>query len=234
CLASGLRNLVRINLSKNSLLTDKSMYCLSKKCVKLEEVVFVDCTLITMKGVRFMLHNSRNVRMSVVSGLHANESLFVDGVRSGRCLCELSFKDLNFSDEFLDGIMEVCVPLKSVSFVDCNKYSIGGLLRLLHAYRLIMKACVPLKSVSECLCDLHVKLAHACLGKEEDVVMDVLKRPNSSIKYLNLSANSDMSDECLVKITSVCPNLKVLHVSSCSRIMGSIGEILIIVMKLGT
>ncbi|GJR02379.1 F-box/LRR-repeat protein 3 [Tanacetum coccineum] len=154
CLASGLRNLVRINLSKNSLLTDKSMYCLSEKCVRLEEVVFVDCTLITMKGVRFMLDNSRNVRMigmSVVSGLHGNESLFVDG---------------------------------------------------------------------------HVELAHACLGKEEDVVMDVLKRPNLSIKYLNLSANSDMSDECLVKITSVCPNLNLLHVSSCSRITGSVGETL--------
>ncbi|GJY55710.1 F-box/LRR-repeat protein 3, partial [Tanacetum coccineum] len=263
-LASGLRNLVRINLSKNSLLTDKSMYCLSEKCVRLEEVVFVDCTLITMKGVRFMLDNSRNVRMigmSVVSGLHGNESLFVDGVRSGRCLSELSFKDSDFSDEFLDGIVEARVPLKSVSFVDCNKYSIGGLLRLLHAYRLIkfldLSRNYSLSDdsvivLSECLRDLvttrfnfckltstalfaliknclsleHVELAHACLGKEEDVVMDVLKRPNLSIKYLNLSANSDMSDECLVKITSVCPNLNLLHVSSCSRITGSVGETL--------
>nr|GEU93818.1 hypothetical protein [Tanacetum cinerariifolium] len=264
CLASGLRNLVRIDLSKNSLLTDKSIYCLSEKCVRLEEVVFVDCALITMKGVRFMLDNSRNVRMigmSVVSGLHGNGSLFVDGVRSGRCLSELSFRDSDFSDEFLDGIVEARVPLKSVSFVDCNKYSIGGLLRLLHAYRLIkfldLSRNYSLSDdsvivLSECLRDLvtvkfnfckltsaalfalienclsleHVELAHACLGKEEDVVMEVLKRPNLSIKYLNLSANSDMSDECLVKITSVCPNLKVLHVSSCSRITGSIGEIL--------
>ncbi|GJZ09889.1 putative polyprotein [Tanacetum coccineum] len=93
--------------------------------------------LITMKGVRFMLHNSRNVRMSLVSGLHGNESLFVDGVRSGRCLSELSFKDSNFSDEFLDGIVQARVPLKSMSFVDCNKYSIGGLLNVVTSYRLI-------------------------------------------------------------------------------------------------
>ncbi|GKC30294.1 F-box/LRR-repeat protein 3, partial [Tanacetum coccineum] len=243
CLASGLRNLVRTNLSKNSLLTDKSKYCLSENCVRLKVVMFVDCTLITMKGVRFMLHNSRNVRTSLVSGLHGNESLFVDGVRSGRCLSELNFKDSKFPDEFLDGIVEARVPLKSVSFVDCNKYSIGGLLMLLHAYRLIkfldLSRNYSLSDdsvivLSKCLRDLvtvrfnfckltstalfvliknclsleHVKLAHACLGKEEDVVMVVLKRPNSSIKYLNLSANSDMSDECLVKITSVCPNLK--------------------------
>ncbi|PWA34948.1 Leucine-rich repeat, cysteine-containing subtype [Artemisia annua] len=264
CLASGLRNLVRVNLSKNSLLTDKSMYFLSEKCVRLEEVVVVDCTLITMRGVRFVLDNSRNVRvmgMSVVLGLRGNESLFVDGGRSGRFLSELSFKDSDFSDEFLDGIVEARLPLKSVSFVDCNKYSINGLLRLLHAYQLIkfldLSRNYSLSDdsvvvLSECLSDLvkarfnfckltstalfalvknclsleHVELSHTCLGKEEGAVMDVLKRPNSSIKYMNLSANSDMSDELLVQITSVCPKLKVLHVSSCSRITGSIGEIL--------
>ncbi|GJU84215.1 F-box/LRR-repeat protein 3, partial [Tanacetum coccineum] len=43
CLASGLRNLVRTNLSKNSLLTDKSKYCLSENCVRLKVVMFVDC-----------------------------------------------------------------------------------------------------------------------------------------------------------------------------------------------
>nr|GEU32679.1 hypothetical protein [Tanacetum cinerariifolium] len=176
CLASGLRNLVRIDLSKNSLLTDKSMFCLSEKCVRLEEVVFVDCALIKMKGVRFMLDNVRTIEMSVVSGLHGNESLFMDGVRN-----------YSLSDDPVIVLSECLRDLVKARFNFCKLTSIA-------LFALIRN----------CLSVEHVELSHACLFKEEDVVIDVLKRPNSSIKYLNLSSNSDMSDECLVEITLDC------------------------------
>ncbi|KAF7140111.1 hypothetical protein RHSIM_Rhsim06G0134500 [Rhododendron simsii] len=54
------------------------------------------------------------------------------------------------------------------------------------------------------------------LGGGEDEATDIVKNPR--IKSLNLEDNSNLSDECLAKLASVCPSLEVLIVSSCKAI----------------
>ncbi|KAJ0436490.1 putative F-box domain, leucine-rich repeat domain superfamily [Helianthus annuus] len=268
-LCCGLRNLVKINISMNPLLTDRSLVNLSSKCLRLQEITMLKCIMITMKGVRFMLHNSPNLRsvsMCLISNIHGTDSLFVDAT-SGRCLSELHFSDSDISDEFLDSIVKARVPLKSVCFSDSGSYSIDGLLRFLHAYHSLkfldlsksyqlcdssivdlsryfrdlvsikLNSCHKLTHTSlfaliiNCPFLEHVEMEHASLGKEEDLntIINVLYNvhtKSSSMKSLNLGWNSHLTDECLSKITSICPNLTQLDVSSCSGITRSIGEVL--------
>lgn len=265
-LSSGLKNLTKINISMNPLLTDQSLFDLSSNCLRLKEISFAKCTMITTKGVRFMLHNSPNLRsisMFLISSLHGSDSLFMNPAISGRALCSLHFKDSEISDEFLNSIVEARIPLRCVSLSGCTGYSIMGILTLLHAYQsltfldLTKSVCLSDEAVialsrylhdlvsitlSSCInltCTALLAVINNCpflesiemeetkLGSEEDKVMDVMKHlnSNSSIKTLNLARSSHLSNECLVKITSVCPNLKQLDLSSCSRLLGSLGEI---------
>ncbi|KAI3777738.1 hypothetical protein L1987_47540 [Smallanthus sonchifolius] len=269
-LSSGLRNLVKINISMNPLLTDKSLFDLSSNCLRLEEISFSRCIMITMKGIRFMLHNSPNLRsisMCLISSIHGTDSLFVNPVTSGRRLSSLHFNDSDISDEFLNSIVKARVPLKSVALSDSCSYSIDGLSSFLHAYHSLkfldltknnhlcdnsviavsqylrnlvsvkLNFCHKLTSTSlfafiiNCSVLEHVEMEHTSLGKEEDedTFMNVLNgghAKSSSIKSLNLGWNSHLTDECLLKITLVCPNLKQLDVSACSGVTWSIGEIL--------
>lgn len=264
-LSSGLKNLIKINISMNHLLTDNSVFYISSNCLRLQEIALIDCTLITMKGVRFMLHNSPNLRtisMCFISNFHGTSSLFMNPATSGRSLCSLHFKDSDISDEFLNSIAKAHIPLKSISLSSCKGYTIDGISSLLYAYQSLeflditrntslcdksimalsqylhdlvsvkLNFCRKLTSttmftlINTCSFLEHIEMKHTDLGKEEDTIMDFVKHPNSSIKSLNLAGNAYLSDECLVKITSFCPNLKLLDVSSCSGITGSLGEIL--------
>ncbi|KAL8189071.1 hypothetical protein R6Q57_029332 [Mikania cordata] len=268
-LSSGLRNLTKLNISMNPLLTDKSLVDLSLNCLHLQEILFVKCIMITMKGVRFMVHNSPNLRsisMCLISNIHGTDSLFINPVTSGRCLSSLHFIDSDISDEFLNSVVQADIQLKSVSLSDSCSYSIDGLSSFLHAYHSLkfvnltknnslcdnsiialspylhdlvsvkLNFCHKLTSTSlfaliiNCLVLEHVEMEHTSLGKEDqDTCMNVLNdahKKSLSIKSLKLGWNSHMSDECLLKIALVCPNLKKLDVSSCSGIASSLGKIL--------
>ncbi|KAK9054641.1 hypothetical protein SSX86_025720 [Deinandra increscens subsp. villosa] len=269
-LSSGLKNLMKLNISMNPLLTDKSLFDLSSNCLCLQEISFLKCIMITMKGVRFMLHNSPNLRsisMCLISNIHGSDSLFINPVTSGRCLSSLRFNDSDISDEFLDSIVKACIPLKSVSLSDCCKYSIDGLSSFLSTYHSLkfldltknhplcdnsiialsqylhdlvtikLNFCHKLTSTSlfalivNCSVLENIEMEHTSLGKEEDHdsfmnILNDLPTKASSIKSLNLGWNSHLTDECLLRITLVCPKLKQLDVSACSGLTLSLGEIL--------
>lgn len=266
-LSLGLKNLVKLNISMNNLLTDKSLIDLSSNCLRLEEMVFVDCTMITMQGVRFMMHNSPNIRtisMCLIPHVHGSESLFMNVATSGRRLSSLHFKDSDISDEFLNAIVEARIPLKRLSLPGCSCFTINGISNLLRAYQSLefldlskynslsdnsiiglsqhlnnlvsikLNFCSKLTStallalINNCSFLEHIEMKETGLGNEDDSVMGFVKdpHPNLNIKSLKLSGNSHLNDECLLKITSVCPNLNLLDVSSCSGVTFSLGEIL--------
>nr|XP_043615449.1 F-box/LRR-repeat protein 3 [Erigeron canadensis] len=260
-LACGLKNLIKINLSMNVLLTDKALFELSAYCKRLQEVMFVNCTMITMSGVRFLLQNSLELTKIGMSHIGTTESLFVDPATSGRCLSSISFKDSDVDDEFLGTIVEASIPLKSVSLPGCHKYSVNGIVSLVCAYQSIeildlsrnkslsdrsvvdlsrylhdlvsvkfnfcgkLTTAALLALINNCPFLENVEMVHTNLGKEEDAVMGAVKQPNLRVKSLKLAGNLHLSNGGLVKITSVCPNLRLLDVSSCTGLAGSLGEV---------
>ncbi|XP_023744103.1 F-box/LRR-repeat protein 3 [Lactuca sativa] len=265
-LSSGLKNLTKINISMNHLLTDNSLSYLSLNCLRLQEVSFIDCTMITMEGVRFMLHNSPNITsisMRIISNLHRYSSLFINPTTSGKTLSSLHFKDSDISYEFLEAITKSQIQLKSISLSNCKGYTIDGIWNLLYTYqslefldlskndsftdtsitglshylhhlitiklnfcKLTSKSLFTL--IKNCPSLEEIEMKNTDLGKEEeeDTVTGIAIHPNLSIKFLNLSGNANLTDECLIKIASVCPNLRFLDVSSCSSITSSIDEVL--------
>ncbi|XP_058218724.1 uncharacterized protein LOC131329559 [Rhododendron vialii] len=62
----------------------------------------------------------------------------------------------------------------------------------------------------------YISMIGTNLGGGGDEATDIVKNPR--IKSLNLEDNSNLSDECLAKLASVCPSLEVLLVSSCKGI----------------
>ncbi|KAI3785988.1 hypothetical protein L1987_45114 [Smallanthus sonchifolius] len=266
-LSTGLKNLVKINISMNPLLTDKSLFYLSSNCLRLQEISFEKCVMITMKGVQFMLHNSPNlisISMRLITNIHGTDSLFVNPATSCRRLSTLCFKDSDISNELLDSIVKARFPLRSVCFSDCGSYSMAGLSSFLHAYHSLkfldltktrflsdrsvialsqylhdlvsvklnfchkVTGTALLALINNCSFLEHVEMQHTNLGKEEDSITNIGNHlhTKSSIKSLNLGWNSHLIDDCLLKISSVCPNLKQLDVRSCAGITRSIGEIL--------
>ncbi|XP_071731847.1 EIN3-binding F-box protein 1-like isoform X2 [Rutidosis leptorrhynchoides] len=260
-MALRLKNLVKIDLSMNILLTDNSLLDLSMNCVRLQEVKFLNCMMITMKGLRYVLKNCTDIRtiyMSVIRSLHGTDSPFVYSATSCRRLSSLYFKDSDVSDEFLRSIMEARIPLMKLCLPGCYRYTISGITSVLSAYqsltyldcsrnnclsdetviasspylrnvvkiklnfccRLTGKALFAL--INNCSFLEEIKMEHTDLGTEAVAFMGVVKRNNFSIKTLKLAGNSYLTDDCLLRITSVCPNLKFLDVSS-SRIAGCVG-----------
>ncbi|CAK9168954.1 unnamed protein product [Ilex paraguariensis] len=61
----------------------------------------------------------------------------------------------------------------------------------------------------------EIEMKRTKLGKE-DLFIDFTKNPR--IKCLNLARNPYLSDGCLKKFASICPNLEILDLSSCSDI----------------
>lgn len=263
-LSSRLKNLTKINISMNHLLTDNSLSYLSSNCSRLQDVSFIDCTMITMEGVRFLLDNSPNITsisMCLISNLHGTSSLFINPTTSGKSLRSLHFKDSDISYEFLDAITKAQIRLKSICLSNCKGYTIDGIWNLLYTYQSLefldlskndsltdtsitslshyLHHLVSIKLnfckltsnslftlIKNCPLLEDIEMKNTDLGKKEHTFTSVYKTPNSSIKFLNLSLNAHLTDECLIKIASVCPNLKFLDVSSCSGITFAIDEVL--------
>ncbi|KAL4584596.1 hypothetical protein LXL04_009200 [Taraxacum kok-saghyz] len=263
-LSSGLKNLTKINISMNHLLTDNSLSHLSSNCLHLQEISFVDCTMITMEGVRFLLDNSPNITsisMCLISNLHGTSSLFINPTTSGKTLRTLHFKDSDISYEFLDAITKAQTQLKSISLSNCKGYTIDGIWNLLYTYqslefldlskndsltdtsitglshylhhiitiklnfcKLTTKSLFTL--IKNCPSVEDIEMKNTDLGKEEEQHTSSITPPNSSIKSLNLSGNTHLTNDSLINIASVSPNLNTLDVSSCPGITSAIEEVL--------
>ncbi|KAK1434031.1 hypothetical protein QVD17_10949 [Tagetes erecta] len=135
-LSSGLKNLIKINVSMNPLLTDKSLVSLSSNCLRLQEILFEKSVMITMEGVLFMLHNSpslRSISACLIANIYKTDSIVMNPATSCRHLSNLCLKDSSISNELLNSIVEARFPLKSVCLSSCS-YSLDGLSNFLSAY----------------------------------------------------------------------------------------------------
>ncbi|KAK9054639.1 hypothetical protein SSX86_025718 [Deinandra increscens subsp. villosa] len=222
-LSSGLKNLMKLNISMNPLLTDKSLFDLSSNCLCLQEISFLKCIMITMKGVRFMLHNSPNLRsisMCLISNIHGSDSLFINPVTSGRCLSSLRFNDSDISDEFLDSIVKACIPLKSVSLSDCCKYSIDGLSSFLSTYHSLKFLDL---TKNHPLCDNSIIALSQYLHDLVTIKLNFCHKLTSTslfalIVNCPVLENVEMEHTSLGEILKSCPEIEHLSIQDCGGV----------------
>lgn len=135
-LSSKLKNLRKANISGNHFLTDKSVLALSTNCLRLREVVILDCSFITLNGLCFILSNSPQLSVISMDGIESpcGPSIFIDAILV-RALSTLDFQYSDISDEFLSTIAKACIPLKSISVFRCTGYTMDGIWFLLNTYQ---------------------------------------------------------------------------------------------------
>ncbi|XP_023642970.1 F-box/LRR-repeat protein 2 [Capsella rubella] len=252
-LSSSVKALLKINISGNSFITDKSLIALSQNCLLLREIIFRDCDFISSDCIEFVLRNSRNLESLAINGIGLNpkESFSNDAFLFARRLIELDLSGSFLSDELLYLIADAKLPLKKLLLSDCHGFTFDGVLYLLAkcqtlvhlnleganflsdemimelviffrqltflnlsfcskltglAFFSIIQRCVSLR----CMIMEGTNFGVEDYSKEMDI--------KSGIKFLYLSRNHNLRDECLEKISRHCPLLESLDVAQCPGI----------------
>lgn len=136
-MAVKLERLLKIDVSGNFFLTDKSLASISSKCPLLKELVVNDCDFITQTGIGLLMGSSQHLSSISMNGIgipsiHQN---FTDKFGEARNLCEVDLSNSFLSDEFLCSIAEASLKLKKVSLSHCRYYTFAGISVLLQKYQ---------------------------------------------------------------------------------------------------
>lgn len=134
---SNLRNLRKLAISGNEFVTDRSLVALSLNCLFLREIQVFECSLITHKGVQFMLRNSPALSVLQLSEIYIPpaSSLCVDSLLLGRALSTLDFYASTIPDDYLCAIAKARIPLKRFTLSDCSRFTFSGISSLLCTYQ---------------------------------------------------------------------------------------------------
>ncbi|CAA7050456.1 unnamed protein product [Microthlaspi erraticum] len=140
-LSQNLPGLLKIDVTGNTLMTDKSLISLSRNCVLLREVILRDCDLISSDGIEFLLRNSKKLESLAVSGIGwpPKESFSTDAFVYARCLSELDLSGSSISVEFLRSIADAKLPLKKLLLSYCEGIDFDGLLYLVSKYQTLVE-----------------------------------------------------------------------------------------------
>ncbi|XP_010429931.1 PREDICTED: F-box/LRR-repeat protein 2-like [Camelina sativa] len=255
-LSSNLKGLLKINISGNSFITDKSLIALSRNCLLLREIIFRDCDFISSESIKFLLHNSKNLESLAINGigLRPRESLPSDAFRFARRLIDLDLSDSFLFDELLCFVADAKLPLKKLLLSNCQGFTFDGVCYLLSKYQTLLH--LNLNGANFLSDDMIMKLAlffprltfvnisfcskltglsfftviERCVSLrcmimegtnfgledyDDDKELDDVK---SRIKFLYLSRNHNLRDECLEKISRYCPFIESLDVAQCPGI----------------
>lgn len=253
-LSSNLKGLLKINISGNSFITDKSLIALSQNCLLLREIIFRDCDFISSDCINFVLRNSPNLESLAINGigLRPRESFSNDAFLSARRLIQLDLSDSFLSDELLCLIADAKLPLKKLILSNCHGFTFDGVSYLLAKYPTLVH--LNLKGANFLSDDMIMELGMCfrrltfvnlsfcskltglaffsiiercvslkCMimegtnfGVEE--YSKELEDIKSRIKFLYLSRNHNLRDECLEKISRHCPFVESLDVAQCPGI----------------
>ncbi|KAG9138135.1 hypothetical protein Leryth_001375 [Lithospermum erythrorhizon] len=195
-LSLNLKNLRRINVSGNHFVTDRSLVCLSENCEFLEGVDVVDCTLVTAKGVLFLLQNSVHLNSISASGIETGHGRLgsEDMSFAGRRLYSLDLRESFISEEFMCMLVEACVDLKRLSLFYCTGFKVSSL-------ALLLRKCRTLQHLA--LCSLH------CIT---DVYIVRLFPYLHNLVSLELSSISDrLTLNTLHTVARRCPSLEFVQ-----------------------
>ncbi|KAL5759046.1 hypothetical protein ACOSP7_021657 [Xanthoceras sorbifolium] len=138
-LSRKLTRLIRIDVSGNMFLTDKSLVSISMNCVMLIDFSIRDCDFITQKAIGMAMRSLPNLVSVCVGGIGipSIDSCFKRSFACVKGLCVIEFSNSFISDELLHWLANACLPLKKVVFSHCYNFSFVGMCFLLSKYRFL-------------------------------------------------------------------------------------------------
>ncbi|XP_023548543.1 F-box/LRR-repeat protein 4-like isoform X1 [Cucurbita pepo subsp. pepo] len=190
-LIQGLPRLRKVNLSGNSLVTDKSLIDLSTKCVWLREIAICDCDLITQSGIAKALRQNPNLSSLSANwiGIPSLNSDLIDSFLSMKNLNSIDLSESIISDQLLNSLANSCSPLKKLVLSHCHDFSFSGISFLLNKNPLIEW--------------LDLEAANFLTDESVKELSEFLPL----VKLINLSNCSNLSCSSLFILARNCPAL---------------------------
>uniref|UniRef100_A0A1J3IX32 F-box/LRR-repeat protein 2 n=1 Tax=Noccaea caerulescens TaxID=107243 RepID=A0A1J3IX32_NOCCA len=194
-LSSNLKGLLKINVSGNNLITDKSLLSLSQNCVLLREIIFRDCDFISSHCIESVLRNSRNLVSVAINGIgwRPRESFSDDAFVYARFLSELDLSGSFLSDELLRLIGDAKFPLKKLLLPNCVSLTFDGILNVLSKYQTLV----------------HLNLEGSSFLSDE-MIVELLKFLGHLI-YVNLSFCAKLTGLAFFNIIEACVSIKSMR-----------------------
>ncbi|KAI4329380.1 hypothetical protein L6164_021648 [Bauhinia variegata] len=197
-LSSVLRNLRKVNLSGNYLVTDKSLLSLCNNCESLKEITLSGCNFITQIGIAYtILHrpNLTSISFSVIGnrrilGIPSIDLDLIDSLLSLKSLAAIDLSNSCISDELLCSIAEEGLPLKKLILQSCCNYTYAGISCLLSRCQSVQY--LDLQK-AEFLTDQNVRELSIFLG---------------NVISVNLSDTYKLTNSTFFTLTRNCPLLK--------------------------
>lgn len=196
-LSSNLKRLLKINVSGNNLITDKSLVSISQSCVLLREVIFRDCDFISSDCIEFLLRNSQNLESLAIEGIgwKLKGSFSNDAFLFAPCLSEIDLSDSFLYDELLSLIADAKFPLKKLVLSNCNGLTFDGILCLLTKYQTLV----------------HLDLEGSSFLSDEMIMeLGMFLR---CLTFVNLSFCSKLTGIAFFSIIERCVSLKCIRMA---------------------
>uniref|UniRef100_A0A6M2EQW7 F-box/LRR-repeat protein 15-like leucin rich repeat domain-containing protein n=1 Tax=Populus davidiana TaxID=266767 RepID=A0A6M2EQW7_9ROSI len=138
-LSMKLKSLLKIDLSGNQFISDKSLQFLSENCLLLREIVIRECDFITQNGIGSVMRRCVNLNYISVDGIGmpSIELYFQESFVFAKNLSEVNLSHSFISDELLSSIADACLPLKKLTISHCYDFTFVGVSYLLYKYQFL-------------------------------------------------------------------------------------------------
>ncbi|XP_050231958.1 uncharacterized protein LOC126680803 [Mercurialis annua] len=191
-LARKLSKLLKIDLSGNRFISDKSLKFLSLNCLLLSEVRVYDCDFITQNGISLVLRNCaclNSISLDSV-GIPSIDIFFQESFSYAKTLSVLHLSNSFISDELLHLVSEACLPLKKLTLSYCYNFSFAGIFSLLYRYQFLV----------------YLDLEGANFLTDESMIE--LLNFLCNLSYINLSLCSKLTSLTFFALLKNCPLLE--------------------------
>ncbi|CAJ2656370.1 unnamed protein product [Trifolium pratense] len=203
-LSLALFKLRKINLSGHCYVNDSSLLHLCKNCEFLEQVMMMNCSLLTHHGIAYAIRERRqtlrslSIRWRSYGSNDIISSHFVDSLANLKGLTSLDLSSSRISDKLLTSIAMRGLPLRKLVLQNCTGYSYVGIFSLL----------------SKCQGIQHLDLQNAdFMTDHRDAKVSSLL---GDLVSINLNKCRKLTNSALSALVSNCPllsDIKMEHTS---------------------
>ncbi|PNX88320.1 F-box/LRR-repeat protein, partial [Trifolium pratense] len=198
-LSLALFKLRKINLSGHCYVNDSSLLHLCKNCEFLEQVMMMNCSLLTHHGIAYAIRERRqtlrslSIRWRSYGSNDIISSHFVDSLANLKGLTSLDLSSSRISDKLLTSIAMRGLPLRKLVLQNCTGYSYVGIFSLL----------------SKCQGIQHLDLQKAEFLNDHHVVK--LSLFLGGLMSINLSDSGNLTNLALCALVGNCSSLSEIR-----------------------
>jgi F-box/leucine-rich repeat protein 2/20 len=214
---------LHLNLESYSLITDKAVSALSKKCPNLCKINLKSCVTISDVSVEEIAKNCPDLEEIDLSWCDVSEqSLFFLGKYSQN-LVRIGVRSCYITDRSVEFLLQKCKKLKILGFAWCKSLTddtIESIIKHCSQVELLdirgneKISSIALSKLFNTVSNFKTVHLKRCSGVNEEVILNLSK--SKSLKNLNLRGcykNNNISNDAISKLFEECNNIESLDIA---------------------